>query len=105
MKTKVRPRTSMTSIHNNDVFELLGFSKFEAEKLAIKSALMIHIDNYIKAHQLTQEEAAKLMHVARSRISDVVTGKIDKFTIDALVDMLSRIGFSVSCITKEKHAA
>lgn len=78
-----------------NIFEKLGFDSVESNKLNIKSTLMMAIEDYIRCHGLTQERAAELMHVTRPRISDVVRGKIDKFTIDALVDMLAHVGLSV----------
>lgn len=59
---------------------------------------MSDIESYIKDNGLTQEQAAKIMGVGRPRISDVVRGKIDKFTIDALIDMLTRAGHHVNII-------
>jgi predicted XRE-type DNA-binding protein len=90
---------------SGSVFKDLGFSDYEAEKLAIKSTLMIKIEKYIKEHNLTQEEASKILGIGRSRVSDVVRGKIDKITIDALVDMLSRAGYHMSIIAKKEKVA
>jgi len=45
---------------------------------------------------MTQEQASKLMGVSRPRISDVMRGKNDKFTIDALLDMLTKAGLQVA---------
>jgi len=81
-----------------DIFQDIGFSPGESEKLNIKSRLMSDIESYIKDNGLTQEQAAKIMGVGRPRISDVVRGKIDKFTIDALIDMLTRAGHHVNII-------
>jgi len=81
-----------------DIFQDIGFSAGESEKLNIKSRLMSDIESYIKDNGLTQEQAAKIMGVGRPRISDVVRGKIDKFTIDALIDMLTRAGHHVNII-------
>jgi len=86
-----------------NVFEDLGFSQEESGKLAIKSHLMVEIESYIKEKGMTQAQASELMGVSRPRISDVMRGKIDKFTIDALVDMLSKAGHRVT-VTVE-HAA
>ena len=77
---------------NANIFEELGFDKIEAEKLKIKAELMCQISEWIKEKELKQEEASKLLHVTRPRISDVMRGKSSKFTIDALVDMLKRAG-------------
>jgi len=78
-----------------DVFKDLGFSEAQSERLRIKSALMVAVEAYISSNKLTQEEAANIMGVSRPRVSDAVRGRVDKFTIDALVDMLSKAGFHV----------
>ncbi|MNR57394.1 hypothetical protein D3C85_1781640 [compost metagenome] len=51
---------------------------------------------WIAEHQLKQAEAAEILMVSRPRVSDVVNKKTTKFTIDTLVEMLSRIGKSVT---------
>jgi len=43
-------------------------------------------------HHLKQAEAAEILMVSRPRVSDVVNKKTAKFTIDTLVEMLSRVG-------------
>ncbi len=77
---------------SGDIFEDIGFSSGKAEILDIKSNLMSEIESYINDNNLTQEQAASQMGVSRPRISDVVRGKIDKFTIDALIGMLAKVG-------------
>lgn len=66
-----------------------------AEKLAIKESLMTEIATWIEEKKLKQVEAAKILGVTRPRVSDVVHKKSVKFTIDALVDMLTRTGKQV----------
>lgn len=60
--------------------------------LAIKEQLMEEITLWITRNQMKQAEVAKVLHISRPRVSDVVNKKCSKFTIDALVNMLSRIG-------------
>jgi predicted XRE-type DNA-binding protein len=86
--------TNITHITKSgaNIFEELGFDKAEAEKLKIKAELMCQISEWIKEKELKQEEASRLLHVTRPRISDVMRGKSSKFTIDALIDMLERAG-------------
>jgi predicted XRE-type DNA-binding protein len=79
-----------------NVFEDLGFSDQEATKLKIKAQLMCQISEWIKEQHLKQEDASRVLHVTRPRVSDVLRGKSTKFTIDALVDMLERIGKHVT---------
>ena len=85
-----------TTPAGGNVFSDLGFSPEEATKLKIKAQLMCEISEWIKENHLKQTEAAKLLHVTRPRVSDVITGKTDKFTIDALVDMLQHTGHQVT---------
>ena len=53
---------------------------------------MTELASWIKENNLRQEEAALILQVSRPRVSDVVNKKTSKFTIDALVNMLARIG-------------
>lgn len=88
-----------------NVFTDLGFTPEEAEALKadadqrikadLKIQLMTEISKTIRDRDLKQEEAARLMAVNRPRVSDVMTGKASKFTLDALVDMLQKLGRSV----------
>lgn len=56
---------------------------------------MAELAAWIELHQLKQAEAAEILMVSRPRVSDVVNRKTTRFTIDTLVEMLSRIGKSV----------
>ena len=89
----MKPKMTRSS---GNVFKDLGFPKAEAENLKIRSALMGHVRRLIEKRGLTQARAAKLMGVAQPRVSDLVRGKIDLFSIDALVAMLARLGARVS---------
>lgn len=81
---------------NDNIFEDLGFEPIEATKLKIKAKLMCQISEWIKEKNLKQEEASSLLYVSRPRISDVMRGKVNKFTIDALIDMLEKTGKHVT---------
>lgn len=85
-----------TTPAGGNVFADLGFTSEEASKLKIKAQLMCEISEWIKENHLKQAEAAKQLHITRPRVSDVITGKADKFTIDALVDMLQHAGRKVT---------
>lgn len=87
------------------VFDDLGFDEAEAANLKIRASLMRAIEKYISEHQLTQAEAARLMDVSQPRISDLITGKIDKFTIDMLVNMLAKAHVSIALVIDDKLAA
>jgi predicted XRE-type DNA-binding protein len=67
-----------------------------ASKMVMKMDLSIMLSRLIESKQWTQAEAAEQLDVKQSRISDLVNAKIEKFTIDALFDMLDKLGFQVS---------
>ena len=58
----------------------------------LKQQLMAQVSTWIAKHHLKQAEAAEMLMVSRPRVSDVVNQKTAKFTIDTLVEMLSRVG-------------
>jgi predicted XRE-type DNA-binding protein len=69
------------------------------EKTAIKRRLVSIIHGIIRDRGLTQGRAAQMMGVSQPRISDAVCGKVEKFTIDALVEMLARAGCRVEVLS------
>ena len=80
---------------SENVFKDVGFLEEEAECLMIRSRLMLEVDRFVKESGLTQREAAKKLGINQPRLNDLLKGKIQKFSIDALVKMLSRIGVHV----------
>jgi len=83
-----------------NVWDALEDDPAERESLKIKSRMVIDIEQRIKSLGLTQAQAAKLMGVSQPRVSDVVNGKIDRFTIDMLITMLVRLGLHVEVSLK-----
>jgi len=78
------------------VFADLGFPPAEAENLLLRSQLMTAVMAIIDRRHLTQRDAAKLFGVTQPRISDLNRGKIDRFTLDALVNMLAHAGVKLN---------
>lgn len=80
---------------SGNVFRDLGFDEEESAHLEVRSTLMFTIRTLIQDRGLTQAKAADLLGVTQPRISDLVRGRIDLFSIDALVDMLACAGIKV----------
>lgn len=78
-----------------NVFRELGFDIEESENLRIRSDLMMELSELIERRAWTQAHAAEVMGVSQPRISDLVRGKIDRFSIDTLITMLGRAGVKV----------
>ena len=88
---------------SGNVFKDLGFPAEEAAHLLVRADLMIQLEGILKTRGLTQAKAAKLLGVSQPRVSDLVRGRIDLFSIDTLVDMLARLGVSVTLRTKRSR--
>ena len=88
---------------SGNVFRDLGFSRQEAEHLKIRSDLMIRLTRFIEAGNLTQAQAARLLGVTQPRISDLVRGKIDRFSVDSLIEMLGRTGARIAVVVKPRR--
>lgn len=80
---------------SGNVFRDVGFGPKEAESLRLRAQLMVEVRRLIRTRKLTQRAAAKLLGVTQPRISDLIRGKIDLFSIDTLVNMLARGGMRV----------
>ncbi len=83
---------------SGNVFRDLGFAREEAENLKIRADLMIRLTKLIEARGLTQAQAAAVFGVTQPRISDLVRGKIARFSIDTLVAMLGQAGVRVHIV-------
>jgi len=79
-----------------NVFDALEADPAVAENLKIRAQLMSVLSQYISNEGLTQKQAAELFEVNQPRVSDLMRGKIERFTIDMLITMLARTGKQVS---------
>ncbi|ROP60275.1 putative XRE-type DNA-binding protein [Enterobacter sp. BIGb0383] len=91
-----------------NIFSELGFDESQAQQLlagaekevrqllVLKQQLMQEISGWIADNNLRQADAALKLDISRPRVSDVVNLKTSKFTLDALVTMLVRLGKPVS---------
>lgn len=89
-----RKRTEKNVVHpsSGNVFLDLGFSPAQAEYMLLRAKLMAMLTGIIGERRLTQCEAADLLGVSQPRVSDITRGRIERFTIDALVELLARAG-------------
>ncbi len=95
MATKIRRSTG-------NVFRDLGFEAAESENLRLRSDLMIELSKLITARRLTQAKAAAMFGVSQPRVSDLMRGRIDRFSVDTLVAMLGSAGLRVRLVVKPR---
>ncbi len=83
-----------------NVFEDLGYpNPGEAQA---KADLSLQIYQTIKNRKLTQKQAAKIMGIDQPKVSDIIRGKLSKYTIDRLMRYLLLLGRDVEIHVK-KH--
>lgn len=77
---------------SGNVFVDLGFEPEEAAVLAMRSDLMACLRRHIEERGMTQAGAAKKLGISQSRVSDLVRGKWEKFSLDMLLVLATKAG-------------
>lgn len=85
---------------SGNVFRDAGFPPEAAENLRLRSELMVQVRRILEGRKLTQAAGAQLFGVTQPRISDLVRGRIELFSIDGLVNMLAHAGVHVTLTVK-----
>ena len=80
---------------SGNVFADVGFSRAEAENLRIRADLMAKLIGAVEKRGITQGQAAKLLGISQPRVSNLMRGKIQYFSIDTLVNLLAAAGLRV----------
>ena len=78
---------------SGNVFADLGLT--DAEKLKIKSALLIEITRAVRRLGLTQEEAGRRMGIAQPKVSGIMRGDFANLSERKLMECLNRLGYDI----------
>lgn len=81
---------------SGNVFEDLDLEPAEAAILHMRAKLMNDLRLYIQESGMTQTEAASKLGIAQSRVSDLVRGKWEKFSLEMLITLEARVGRAVT---------
>ena len=81
---------------SGNVFIDLGYSPDEAAILQMRADLMADLRKWIKAKRLTQAKAAEILDVSQSRVSDLIRGKWERFSLEMLITLATRAGMHIS---------
>ena len=81
------------TIGSDNVFADLGLPN--AEKLKIKSDLVIQIKKAIHKLGITQEQAAKRMGITQPKVSAMLRGGFNNLSERKLMDCLNRLGYDI----------
>ncbi|MBI2910402.1 MAG: XRE family transcriptional regulator [Chloroflexi bacterium] len=81
---------------SGNVFLDLGFPSDEAAILQMRADLMTDLRKFVKSKRLTQAKAAEILGVSQSRVSDLIRGKWDRFSLEMLITLATRAGMHVA---------
>jgi predicted XRE-type DNA-binding protein len=80
----------------DDPFEALGLPKVEAANMTLRADVLLAIREQVTSWGLSQEKAAARLGVTRPRLSDLLRGQVDKFSLDALVNIATAAGLRLT---------
>lgn len=97
-------RVKMTRGSGN-VFRDIGFPEEQARNLALRSEIMIRIEQFVERSGLTQARVAARLGLTQPRLNALLKGKIEQFSLDALVNTATRAGLRVELSVKPARRA
>ena len=74
------------------VWDAIEATPQAAASMRARSELMIELAEHIRRSGWTQHNAATQLGVTQPRVSDLVRGRIELFSLDMLVDMAAAVG-------------
>lgn len=77
------------------VWDALEDTAAEAANMRARSELMIALRGKIERWHLSQTGAARRLGVTQPRLNDLMRGRLDKFSLDALINLATQAGLAV----------
>ena len=77
---------------SGNVFIDLGYPPDEAAILQMRADLMADLRKFIRTKKLTQAKAAESLGISQSRVSDLMRGKWERFSLEMLITLATRAG-------------
>src|SRR5579864_5794023 len=84
---------------SDNVFRDLGFPEDEARNLALRSEIMIRIEEFVEQSELTQARAAARLGLTQPRLNALLKGKIDRSASTGKVSSASHYSGTTSSLT------
>ncbi len=81
---------------SGNVFADLGFGPEEASILQMRAMLLSDLREFIQSTGMNSAEAVDRLGITRSRFSDLVHGRWEKFSLETLITLETRLGRTVS---------
>ena len=82
------------------VWDAIEDSAAEAANMKARSEIMIAVQETIGAWNMTQADASKRLGVTQPRLNDLLRGKVDRFSLDALTNLAAAAGLRIEWSVK-----
>lgn len=92
-KRTMKPKLKQRRFAN--VWDALETNPAVAANMTMRSDLLVALQRRVGAWKATQAESAGRLRLTQPRLNDLLKGRINKFSLDALVDIASRAGIQV----------
>jgi len=77
---------------SGNIFVDLGFEAAQAQVMKLRAEVMIRTAQQLKKQGLTQAEAARKLGITQPRVSKLIKGKLEDFSLDTLLKLAARAG-------------
>lgn len=88
----------------SSVWDALEDTPQQAANMRLRSKLLLELCKTIRSWELSQKNAAQRLHISQPRLNDVLSGKVDKFSLDALVNLSAAADMDVDICFAEQPA-
>jgi predicted XRE-type DNA-binding protein len=85
-----------------DIFDNLGFGTAEASELKMRADILDAILRVVRRHRLTQKQLTVFLNDHQPNVSDLLNGKITKFSLEKLLRYADRLGIETTVKVKER---
>ena len=89
----------------SSVWDAIENSAIDAASMKLRAEIASEVIERVRGRKLTQAKAAELLGVTQPRISDLMRGRLDLFSLDSLVVLADRAGLKTRLVVRPKHAA
>ncbi len=83
----------MTQLTYTNIFDAITDDKAEAADLQFRADLMLVMRDIFEANDWKNADIADALKLSQPRVSELTTGKVDKFSSDKLIGFLAKLGF------------
>ena len=77
------------------VWDAIETSPAQSANMKARSEMMLAIRDTVDTWEVTQAAAAKRLGLTQPRMNDLMRGRINKFSLDALINLAAQAGLSI----------